>query len=65
LSDSNGLRRLFRVAERRYVRRARPESAVDFAPLRFGSRRGGKIGKNERILSPSETSGFATLVVSP
>jgi hypothetical protein len=64
LSDSNGLRRHFRVAERRNVRRARPESAVDFAPLRFGPRRGGKTSKSEGFLSPSETSGFATLAVS-
>ena len=63
-SDSNGLRRHFRVAEPRDVRRARPESAVDFAPPRFGPRRGGKTGKSEGYLSPSETSGFATLVVS-
>jgi hypothetical protein len=62
-SDSNGLRRHFRVGSR-YVRRARPESAVDFAPPRFGPRRGGKTGKSEGYLSPSETSGFATLVVS-
>jgi hypothetical protein len=46
------------------VRRAPPESAVDFAPLRFGRRRGGKTGKSEGFLSPSETGGFATLVVS-
>ena len=65
LSDSNGLRRHFRVAERRNVRRAGPEAAVDFVPLRLGPRRGGKTSKSERILSPSETSGFATLVVSP
>ena len=65
LSDSNGLRRHFRVAVSRYFRNARPESAVDFAPLRFGPRRGGKTSKSEGFLLPSETSGFATLVVSP
>jgi hypothetical protein len=63
-SDVNGLRRQFRVAGSGNVRRARPESAADFAPLRLGPRRGGKTGKNERILSPSETIGFATVVVS-
>jgi hypothetical protein len=47
LSDSNGLRRHFRVADSRTVRRARPESAVDFALLHFGPRRGGKTGKSE------------------
>jgi hypothetical protein len=65
LSDSNGWRRHFRVAEPRYVRRASPESAVDFAPLRFGRRRGGKPAKAKGFLSPSELNGFATLVVSP
>jgi hypothetical protein len=38
----------FRVAERRNLLRA-PESVVDFAPLRFGPRRGGKTSKSERI----------------
>jgi hypothetical protein len=49
LSNSNGLRRHFRVAELRYVLHARPESAVDFAPLRFEPRRGGITGESERL----------------
>jgi hypothetical protein len=57
-------RRHFRVANSRDVRHA-PESAVDFAPLRLGPRRGGKTGNSEGFLSPSETNGFATLAVSP
>jgi hypothetical protein len=57
-------RRDFRVAKSRNVRRVSPESAVDFAPLRFGPRRGGKPAKAKGFLSPSETSGFASLAVS-
>jgi hypothetical protein len=65
LSDSNALRRHSRVAEPRNRRRASAESAVDFAVLAFWASTSGKTSKNERILSPSETSGFATLGASP
>jgi hypothetical protein len=53
------------VAEPRNVRRASPESAVDFAILAVWASTSGKTRENERILSPSETSGFATLAASP
>jgi len=48
----------------RDVRRASPEGAVDFAPLRFGPRRGENQRKRQEFISQSETSGFATGVVS-
>jgi hypothetical protein len=42
------------------VRRASPEGAVDFAPLRFGPRRGENQRKRQEFISQSEMSGFAT-----
>jgi hypothetical protein len=65
LSRLKGLRRHSRVAEPRNLRRASPEAAVDFAVLAFRASPSGKTRENERILSPSETSGFATLAASP
>src|SRR6516162_7012482 len=64
LSDSNALRRHFRVAGARDVRRASSESDVDFAPLRFGPRRGGKTSKSERIPFAGRHEGFREPAVS-
>jgi hypothetical protein len=49
LSHFKGLRRHFRVAVSRNVRRASPEAAVDFAQSRFCFATGGETSKSERI----------------
>ena len=60
LSDSNALRRQFRVASSRNVRHASPESAVDFAPCVLDLDEAEKPAKAKGFLSPSETDGFAS-----
>jgi hypothetical protein len=52
-------------AESRGVPAPAREVAFDFAAVAFWARTGRKDGKSEGILSPSETSGFVTQVVSP
>jgi hypothetical protein len=62
LSHFKGLRRHFRVA--RATSAAEPKAAVDLAVIAFWIATRRKKDASERNLSPNETSGFATLVVS-
>jgi hypothetical protein len=64
LSDPNGLRRHFRIADSRNVRRATPPLISLPCALGLASTRRKNRQKAKGFLSPSETSGFATLVVS-
>jgi len=60
LSDSNGLRRHFRVAESGSARHARPEGRRFRGFCVLGLDEAEKPAKAKGFISPSETNGFAT-----
>jgi hypothetical protein len=58
LSDSNGLRRHFRVADSRNVRRASPNAPLISLPCVLAFDEAEKPAKAKGFISQSETDGF-------